>query len=211
MTLSALPNLKQQPKRKKLVSGRLATRTVGMASFGLITASIGGTLLDEVAIRLRSLRISSFRSACGQMQVLRVYAGIRRDPLLAPPRLMRTSTNGSNFEGYPLSEPVEHPPSLSPCRGLACPGRCVVLEGGKLGGRAMICPLCGAVLEQGFCRHPHRRPVNLAAEKWFEAYAKRSGTTVDWLRNHHIDVYPCDCGQEGCQGFAALSSHLESP
>lgn len=38
-------------------------------------------------------------------------------------------------------------------------------------------------------------------EEWFKAYAARSKTTVEKLRSAGLDVYPCHCGEDGCEGW----------
>lgn len=44
-----------------------------------------------------------------------------------------------------------------------------------------------------------------ADQKAFEeAYAKRSGVTVEWLRQHRIAL-PCQCGEPDCEGWAMVS------
>jgi hypothetical protein len=34
-----------------------------------------------------------------------------------------------------------------------------------------------------------------------DAYAKRSGVTVAWLRERGREVRPCDCGEDDCEGW----------
>jgi hypothetical protein len=47
-----------------------------------------------------------------------------------------------------------------------------------------------------------------AAERWFEAYAERSKMTVARLRALGLDVYPCACGSDTCEGWAAVHAAL---
>lgn len=41
----------------------------------------------------------------------------------------------------------------------------------------------------------------MTAEEFAEGYARRSGVTVEWLREHGREVRPCDCGEDGCEGW----------
>lgn len=52
-------------------------------------------------------------------------------------------------------------------------------------------------------------------DEFEHAYAKRSGVTVEWLRQHMIAL-PCVCGDESCKGWAmiarnplSIATHLE--
>ena len=38
-------------------------------------------------------------------------------------------------------------------------------------------------------------------QRFAEDYARRSGTTVEWLREHGREVRPCDCGADDCLGW----------
>lgn len=38
-------------------------------------------------------------------------------------------------------------------------------------------------------------------EEFAEAYAHRSGVTVEWLRANGREARPCDCDYEGCEGW----------
>ena len=38
-------------------------------------------------------------------------------------------------------------------------------------------------------------------EDFESGYAKRSGTTVEWLQKHGREARPCDCGWEECEGW----------
>ena len=38
-------------------------------------------------------------------------------------------------------------------------------------------------------------------EQFAEAYARRSGVTVEWLREHGREPRRCDCEEEGCEGW----------
>jgi len=33
-------------------------------------------------------------------------------------------------------------------------------------------------------------------EEFEQGYAARSGVTVEWLQEHHLQAYPCDCGEK---------------
>lgn len=37
------------------------------------------------------------------------------------------------------------------------------------------------------------------------AYAARSGVTVDWLRAQGRVVMPCECEQDGCEGWQSIN------
>jgi hypothetical protein len=40
----------------------------------------------------------------------------------------------------------------------------------------------------------------------FEArWAERSGVTTAWLRDNRQAVFPCDCGEPGCDGWQMLT------
>jgi hypothetical protein len=41
----------------------------------------------------------------------------------------------------------------------------------------------------------------MTEEEFADAYAKRSGVTVEWLREHGREARPCDCGEDGCDGW----------
>ena len=41
----------------------------------------------------------------------------------------------------------------------------------------------------------------MSRQEFEEAYAKRSGVTVEWLREIGQISLPCNCGEEGCQGW----------
>ena len=41
----------------------------------------------------------------------------------------------------------------------------------------------------------------MTREEFAEAYAKRSGVTVEWLRAHGREAQPCDCGENSCEGW----------
>lgn len=45
----------------------------------------------------------------------------------------------------------------------------------------------------------------MTREEFEQAYAQRSGVTVEWLHEHDRRAYPCDCGEEGCEGWQMLS------
>lgn len=45
---------------------------------------------------------------------------------------------------------------------------------------------------------PHETPE---ARAWAEAFAARSGVTVEWLRAHGREVRRCDCEDVLCEGF----------
>lgn len=40
-----------------------------------------------------------------------------------------------------------------------------------------------------------------------EAYAFRSGVTVEWLRRHGQEARPCNCGEDICKGWQM--AHVE--
>jgi hypothetical protein len=41
----------------------------------------------------------------------------------------------------------------------------------------------------------------MTAEEFAEAYARRSGVTVEWLREHGREAKPCECGSDLCEGW----------
>ena len=43
--------------------------------------------------------------------------------------------------------------------------------------------------------------AKITRERFAEAYARRSGTTVEWLKEHGREARPCDCDYEGCEGW----------
>ena len=45
-----------------------------------------------------------------------------------------------------------------------------------------------------------------AAEAFFEAYAERSGTTVEALKAHGLDVFECECDADNCGGFQVTTA-----
>ena len=46
----------------------------------------------------------------------------------------------------------------------------------------------------------------ISAEEFEREYAERSGVTVEWLREHGRVVRPCDCGEDGCEGWKSVSA-----
>jgi hypothetical protein len=42
----------------------------------------------------------------------------------------------------------------------------------------------------------------MSAEVFEILYAQRSGVTVAWLHAHGRYAEPCDCGEDGCEGWA---------
>ncbi len=38
-------------------------------------------------------------------------------------------------------------------------------------------------------------------EEFAQAYARRSGVTVEWLLERGREVRPCDCGEDMCEGW----------
>ena len=43
--------------------------------------------------------------------------------------------------------------------------------------------------------------VPATAEEFAEQYAARSGTTIAVLQAHGREARPCDCGEDGCEGW----------
>ena len=41
----------------------------------------------------------------------------------------------------------------------------------------------------------------MSRQEFEEEYARRSGVTIEWLREIGKISLPCDCGEEGCQGW----------
>jgi len=54
----------------------------------------------------------------------------------------------------------------------------------------------------------NRRPVE-SADAFATAYAKRSGVTVEWLKQQGQEVRPCDCGD--CEGWQMGRVEAQSP
>jgi hypothetical protein len=44
----------------------------------------------------------------------------------------------------------------------------------------------------------------MTKQEFIKAYARRSHVTVEWILARR-DAYPCDCGEEGCEGWQMLS------
>jgi hypothetical protein len=42
-------------------------------------------------------------------------------------------------------------------------------------------------------------------QEFEQEYAARSGVTVKWLHENGLNVYACECGEEGCEGYQMLS------
>jgi hypothetical protein len=42
----------------------------------------------------------------------------------------------------------------------------------------------------------------VSAEEFEAGYAARSGVTVDWLHGQGLYAERCDCGEDGCEGWA---------
>lgn len=53
-------------------------------------------------------------------------------------------------------------------------------------------------------------PINfktpMSAEQFEHAYAARSGLTVEELRDLGRTVLPCECGEDGCDGWQSVSA-----
>lgn len=43
----------------------------------------------------------------------------------------------------------------------------------------------------------------MSRDEFMIAYARRSGVSVDWLRERRHAVR-CDCGEDGCEGWAMV-------
>ena len=43
-----------------------------------------------------------------------------------------------------------------------------------------------------------------SAEQFAREYAKRSGVTVAWLKEHNREAARCDCGDTECEGWQML-------
>lgn len=48
----------------------------------------------------------------------------------------------------------------------------------------------------------------MTPEEFEQAYADRSGVTVEWLRQHRT-VRRCQCGDESCDGWAMVSIEFQ--
>jgi hypothetical protein len=44
-------------------------------------------------------------------------------------------------------------------------------------------------------------PDPITAEEFERGYAERSGVTIEWLHTHGRYAEPCDCGDDGCEGW----------
>ena len=51
----------------------------------------------------------------------------------------------------------------------------------------------------------------MTKEQFEAGYAKRSGTTMDYLTSLGLGAVPCDCGEEICEGWGMvnLKQHAE--
>lgn len=70
-----------------------------------------------------------------------------------------------------------------------------------------LCGDCERVPEACLCQTvlmPPERGKRETAEEFMAGYAKRSGVTVEWLKER-MTVRPCDCGEEGCEGWQMVS------
>jgi len=43
--------------------------------------------------------------------------------------------------------------------------------------------------------------MKITREQFAQAYAERSGVTVEWLAEQGREARPCDCDYEGCEGW----------
>lgn len=43
--------------------------------------------------------------------------------------------------------------------------------------------------------------LKITREQFEENYARLSGITIEWLREHGREARPCDCDYEGCEGW----------
>ena len=51
----------------------------------------------------------------------------------------------------------------------------------------------------------------ITEKEFAEEYARRSGVTVEWLRERGREARPCDCGEFGCEGWQmAFTKHNSS-
>jgi len=41
----------------------------------------------------------------------------------------------------------------------------------------------------------------MTKDEFEKGYAERSGVTVDWLHSYNQFGVPCDCGEDGCEGW----------
>ena len=41
----------------------------------------------------------------------------------------------------------------------------------------------------------------MTKEEFMQGYAERSGVTVKWLIWQRQDAFPCDCEEDGCEGW----------
>jgi hypothetical protein len=47
----------------------------------------------------------------------------------------------------------------------------------------------------------------MTKDEFEQGYAARSGVTVEWLHAHGREGRPCDCGEDGCDGWQM--AHIE--
>ena len=43
--------------------------------------------------------------------------------------------------------------------------------------------------------------AEITKQQFEDAYAERSGVTVEWLKEHGRETRPCYCEEEGCKGW----------
>ena len=41
----------------------------------------------------------------------------------------------------------------------------------------------------------------MTKDEFEQGYAERSGVTVEWLRDNDYCAFPCDCEEDGCNGW----------
>lgn len=51
----------------------------------------------------------------------------------------------------------------------------------------------------------------LTEAEFAEGYAKRSGVSVEWLRQHGREARPCDCGDVLCRGWRMAYVEEDAP
>lgn len=41
----------------------------------------------------------------------------------------------------------------------------------------------------------------ITREEFIKGYCERAGHSREWFQAHGLDVYPCNCGEDVCEGW----------
>jgi len=41
-------------------------------------------------------------------------------------------------------------------------------------------------------------------EEFIKGYCERSGFPFEWFKHQGMDAYPCNCGEDGCEGWQMI-------